>query len=82
MKRMNTLSWAILLAVAGEDRLGYAQELTLPEELVLMPESAVYAMLGIRLLLLAVGRPWRCKKGIDRESCTWVGRRRVCACAS
>jgi hypothetical protein len=81
MTTMKTLALSSLYVLNARDGHAYTQEQTLPEEIFILPEAAVYLMLAMRLVLLIVGRPWHCKPGtVIENSCSWVGGKRVCAC--
>jgi hypothetical protein len=71
------------LLIPGKQSHGYTPTQSFPEEMFVFPEIAVILMLGLRIVLLIVGRVKVCRPlTLSSGACTWVhGGKIACNCA-
>jgi hypothetical protein len=76
------LSMAGLL-ILGKQGYSYPPNQSFPEEMFVFPEIALFLMLGLRIVLLIVGRVKICRPlTLSPGACTWGhGWRVACNCA-
>lgn len=79
---MNTIGQVVAGAMtSGNEEQGYAPGGSFFEELIALPEYAIYVMLAIRVLLLIVGDPRKSRPlSSCNRACTWNGWRVACTC--
>ena len=71
------------LLMLGDQVHSYPPSQSFPEEMFVFPEIAIFLMLGLRIVLLIVGRFRMCRPlTLSSGACTWGhGWRIACNCA-